>query len=882
MYRLLCQWYERPLYLRYDIGMSPDRNIDQVLAAAYRMCDDVSDAIQPTHEVITASLVLPTSSGGVVLFPSVTTSTLPTTLVTDTGLPPPIATGTTTRPPPEDVSSTFVTSTRTSTRETTTTNVPPTDTKTTPPPGETSSAGDDDSVEEDEDDDDGGAPLNTPQIVGVSVGVAAAGAVAIVAIILARRCRRRNHPTIKTGFLPRRSTWGGAKLGKPRASTQFWVANQIRGPLDVDIMPPPPAYQKGGAAGQESWRPNGLGLSMGSPPTTKPESDIGRSPSPAAPPQDRRMSKLLPAMPEMSPIATAAIIRRPSTKPNEENQRPKLPEPSPSRASTMPRVNLFPQSEPRPTGNGPISVQNRPPPPVALTLKIPNQKDLTRAPGKGALPRDSNITQFEEDSILSPEGQIWRPPSSAPLTAMPYYVADGNGNWVLASPTKQWPTSNADTIGAALTTPDYTAAPSNMRGSGSNYSQGRASARASLAPAPRIVRTSDSGSTTLRNSTSVYSQTSSVPQPLFYYNPRQSSAPPHPALRPQISGRNTSDDSDTTVFDSSSSSNDPTPPEIRKTLTPVVESPFANNGTFAPGRGAGPDMSGQSGLGLSFFPQNYNPNNNRMNNRPNVAHQPPPTRPMVYYPPGQPSPTLGMMGPQQPPRAGGMSSANVPNRGRQPMGVPRIMGATNQPATMRIVEPSPEPEDPALAGRPTRDNMYQPEPASRPNILPVQPGPQPYRQTPPPTNNPQPQQRGPRPPYPYGLPPGPRSQPFRPQQQFQQPQRPQQPQQPPLLNTQLPTAIQRPATMDFQSPASERTVSSTASSLLAKRLGNDRAAQMAMPIDPAAASQKWRRDGLLSPEPVTPKMAAELPATPTWVPRLTPTRRGDDLFLNVQ
>jgi hypothetical protein len=69
---------------------------------------------------------------------------------------------------------------------------------------------------------------------------------------------------------------------------------------------------------------------------------------------------------------------------------------------------------------------------------------------------------------------------------------------------------------------------------------------------------------------------------------------------------------------------------------------------------------------------------------------------------------------------------------------------------------------------------------------------------------------------------------------------------------------------------------------------------MAMPIDPASSvqqyqqqqqqqqQQRWQRGNYLSPEPTTPKMPNDLPSTPTWVPKLTPTRRGDDLFLNVQ
>ncbi|KAL0778081.1 hypothetical protein CaCOL14_005734 [Colletotrichum acutatum] len=101
---------------------------------------------------------------------------------------------------------------------------------------------------------------------------------------------------------------------------------------------------------------------------------------------------------------------------------------------------------------------------------------------------------------------------------------------------------------------------------------------------------------------------------------------------------------------------------------------------------------------------------------------------------------------------------------------------------------------------------------------------------------------------------------------------------------------------------------STTSSLLSKRLGSERAAALALPNAGLRHSPNWRpvrpggngdgTDMLLSPDaalfPTPPGFPSRtgggggagrgghLPATPTWQPRLTPTRRGDDLFLNVQ
>ncbi|PNP50424.1 hypothetical protein THARTR1_08806 [Trichoderma harzianum] len=69
---------------------------------------------------------------------------------------------------------------------------------------------------------------------------------------------------------------------------------------------------------------------------------------------------------------------------------------------------------------------------------------------------------------------------------------------------------------------------------------------------------------------------------------------------------------------------------------------------------------------------------------------------------------------------------------------------------------------------------------------------------------------------------------------------------------------------------------------------------MAIPVPPpsgasSSAQSKWLRQGqgaaagFSSPRmPPPPQEPTELPATPVWKPRLTPTRRGDDLFLIAQ
>jgi hypothetical protein len=91
---------------------------------------------------------------------------------------------------------------------------------------------------------------------------------------------------------------------------------------------------------------------------------------------------------------------------------------------------------------------------------------------------------------------------------------------------------------------------------------------------------------------------------------------------------------------------------------------------------------------------------------------------------------------------------------------------------------------------------------------------------------------------------------------------------------------------------------SNASSLLAKRRGEQKAhALMLMNEEDKKRQQsKWRvleksdKERAMSPN-WRPQLAGEgtmqvvertdLPATPGWIPKLTPTRKGDELFLSV-
>ena len=114
-----------------------------------------------------------------------------------------------------------------------------------------------------------------------------------------------------------------------------------------------------------------------------------------------------------------------------------------------------------------------------------------------------------------------------------------------------------------------------------------------------------------------------------------------------------------------------------------------------------------------------------------------------------------------------------------------------------------------------------------------------------------------------------------------------------MAGRQSPVVPPRGASQDRSSTPTSHV--STSSSLLAKRVGAERAAALLLGSE-ARPSQggKWKRQPtanpvfMLSPEAAlaTPPRPGgrdgDIPRSPAWNPKLTPTRRGDDLYLNVQ
>ncbi|KAK5992389.1 hypothetical protein PT974_05793 [Cladobotryum mycophilum] len=453
-----------------------------------------------------------------------------------------------------------------------------------------------------------------------------------------------------------------------------------------------------------------------------------------------------------------------------------------------------------------------------------------------------------------------------------------------------------------------------------------------------------------------------APRPLFSASQKERRSSKRMSARSLTHPRITSSDSGITTISISSDDShqeDPhqegglaPPPKPRVELSPVAE---------ALSTGVTPSATPQPQVHINV---NANPTaatNNLM--------VPPPANP-----PGQPSPTLGMMPTttRQPLGASTMSSHNRQTQGKRTMG-PRPLEApgavrTGSPAVKHVEFAPTEPDDrrhlPStnlrlstdysnprplpvpvprqsmqsnasyqypqqhIASHQRHPNMNQPAPYQLP------PHPSAYRQHPPqhmghhqqsyypnrqpPLMNqnqnynhpPRPQQN--RYPHPQHQQPRDQRPPFNPpnlqEQSTFQSQLQEQPgvgggPYPQLSRLHIPASQQQqqyqqqqqqPPHQPYAHPYANSSPSTTSSapSLLAKRLGSDRAANMVLPTQqshPSSKSSKWQRhENEFSPgesglqQQQQQSQPGDLPATPTWLPKLTPTRRGEDLYLNVQ
>ncbi|KAI1258624.1 hypothetical protein F5Y18DRAFT_341672 [Xylariaceae sp. FL1019] len=490
-----------------------------------------------------------------------------------------------------------------------------------------------------------------------------------------------------------------------------------------------------------------------------------------------------------------------------------------------------------------------------LTLDIPRSTAVASAPSSQAPPTTTdrastltNMTAFADlDAEAAEGGQIWRPPPTDPQSATTLYVADKYGNWVLSNDNRLSQIQAAQIMEAAEldTYTPLTKSPIEKREEAEAAKMSTAiSAAASLpiAPQPAFLSQDPSNWTAPRGGSSVYSQASGG-RPFARRNSSSKSGSLKSRKGSGRMSRTDSQGSATTIHTSSSGDMDDYPVESDvarlSQLSPVEESP--DLGIRRP-QVTYPKIPGRLGGAT-------------------IRYVPPPRRPnFTGSPPGQPSPTLGAV----------YAVRDSPGAYPLPLNPRRSMRpfAPNQKVGSGF---SPEPFTSATftsqcTPRPTKT----PPPAqSTPKYVPnvVRESPRVQRQ---PGLRTPPQQAV------ATFTPSPPS--------GEVPTAPFKPPTPPPTITKADAAHLRVASQATMSPMSSRTISSNASSLLAKRLGSDRAAALA--LDPSVSNaQRWTRQGggLLSPYDVALASGkGTLPMTPTWLPKLTPTRRGDDLFLNVQ
>ncbi|RYP72887.1 hypothetical protein DL771_003925 [Monosporascus sp. 5C6A] len=487
-----------------------------------------------------------------------------------------------------------------------------------------------------------------------------------------------------------------------------------------------------------------------------------------------------------------------------------------------------------------------------LTLAIPPQATASGPSSQQQRPTDrastmTNMTAFADlDTEAAELGQIWRPPPTDPQSATAYYVADPRGNWVLRDDNRK---SEVEKVAQAAELDTYTPltkSPIEKQEEEAAALAGAISATTNFPKKPRpafLLR--DPNNPSMSRSSSLYSQASAVRQRPPPPPARKGSSSSQKGVKPSVS-RSDSKDSHASATTINTSSPSPFDDDA------AIEDDIARLSQLSPVAESPSPRSGRSRV-------RYSKITGRLDGA-TIRHVPPPKRPnFSSSPPGQPSPTLGTVLPAV---TGSPSAYPPPLR---PKRSNRAPGPAPIQSTGSGFSPAPPPEVAAPQSQQQQFQRPQPRPLQQPSWRPRTP----------------PQQ----------------------QQQQQQMQSPAPVPAPPRLDTLQAQGRRSPhiaSQIVVASPASTTTTTiSAASSLLAKRVGGDRAAALALDSNPAGSGKHWRQQqgaggpGLLSPETaatglVSPRDpsaglgSGTLPMTPTWQPKLTPTRRGDDLFLNVQ
>lgn len=674
------------------------------------------------------------------------------------------------------------------------------------------------------------ASLTPAQIAGIVVGSVGAILIAIVAILIIRRIRKRRYPGLEGGFSPmsdgrsrsagsgskkllisapvrKLSSDGGSLAQMPqsfRTPPTYFPTPPMKPPRTPPI--PPGASSNFFLTPNSSMEAVGLAISrsLNTTPSISPETPV-----------QRHQSKLLPAKPD---IGSDVGLRVPPPRP--------LPPPPPPPPE--------PVSEPEPV--------------------------LTRGPSSRTAHTNrtsllTNMTAFADLDAEAAEGtQTWRPRPSDPSAASPLYVADKYGNWVLNNNNRQSDLAQVTEAAELDAYTPLTKSPQERKEEVAAITEAISAASAvPEKPQPAFLAEDPSANPiTLHRSSSVYSQASAIRRSSRFLGWRSNSTKSKKGSPVKVTRSDTvkSQDSVTTINTSTSSPIDGELPfELENArlsqLTSVIESAV---GTPTPGR---------SPVKYPKIPGRLNKTVLQVDLAKRIE--------FGIYPPGQPSPTI----------KGAAAPATSPYP--KPLSIKRSKSSETLKSVKSIKSAINDEPVPDLPPPPQLNNnkpLIQ-SPVSRfsPRVPNIEAWP----------SNPNVPERVQTPPM----------------------QTPRSIVSPNLTNADaflMPSPVStrsgggeaRPHIARAVSPLSMVTMTSGsgaqtalaahgASSLLAKRLGNGKAAALSLSPD-SRKKRLWKKQGSnLSPFDAglaSPK--GSLPATPTWQPKLTPTRKGDDLVLNVQ
>ncbi|KAJ4159868.1 uncharacterized protein LMH87_007806 [Akanthomyces muscarius] len=449
---------------------------DVAFSRAYQICSDKTAVAKPNGGTITATLRFGPQSG-ILTFAPITSSATP--------LPIPTATDTTIAATDTDTDTSSRSSSTLSFTETTLTTATATssssNTKASSSTSRTTTTSTATSTPTPtQDAPPSTRPLSKGQIAGISIGavcIAAGVAFGLILLVrfLLRRRRRHSGSTIGSfvggggngggggggSYRPARDTWGyGFDKTSHSSGRSSWIAREAPGMSRYPAMPAPGGSGASGHAAQQqqqqqqqlpynrdSWRPSAIGLAI------SPSKLSGGTPA-ATPTRLRPLSKLLPAKPDMPPVAPKNSSPPPAMRPaHQESHGNQAPQQSQAFLHPIAAQFMRPAAAPSPPQQPPAAAaaaaaanSQRP---YSLRLVIPDDakpppappaqdKKLVQSRPQAGAGRDSTLTEFEEDELrrsTSPSaGQIWCPPSAGPdsaAAAAPYYVSDGCGNWVL-------------------------------------------------------------------------------------------------------------------------------------------------------------------------------------------------------------------------------------------------------------------------------------------------------------------------------------------------------------------------------------------------------------------------------------------------------------------